>query len=172
MLMMKSNFLHVSHGNIAPFEASSHRIDVQLWERQAAVTMICYTNKSEDPVSSCRLEFTHANIILPRAFPLHGPLGFVVAKGSNKLRIDWNWKTSNGDSSGVLPQYGDDEIWFFEVRCIIRCWAAVPSVARTQRRAFYSLLQAFTAISHSRQKKINAIFTSTITIILPLLIPT
>lgn len=26
---------------------------------------------------------------------------------------------SNGDSSAVPSQYGDDEIWFFEVRCPI-----------------------------------------------------
>ncbi len=52
--------------------------------------------------------------------PLHGPLGFVVAKSLNKLRNDWNWKMSNGDSSAVPSQYGDDEIWFFEVRYIIR----------------------------------------------------
>lgn len=149
---MKSNLLHVSRGNIAAFEASSDCIDVQLWEWQAVVTMICYTNKSEDPVLSCRLKFTHANIILPHAFPLHGPLGFLVAKSLNKLRIDWNWKMSNGDSSAVLSQYGDDEVWFFEVRCIIWCWVAVPSMAYRQRRTFYSLLQAFTTISHSRQK--------------------
>lgn len=61
---------------------------------------------------------THAHT--QTLIPLHGPLGFVVAKSLNKLRNDWNWKMSNGDSSAVSSQYGDDEIWFFEVRYIIR----------------------------------------------------
>lgn len=93
--------------------------------------MICYTNKSEDTLLSCPLKYTYTHIFLCLALsvshtnthaliPLHGPLGFVVAKSLNKLRNDWNWKMSNGDSSAVPSQYGDDEIWFFEVRYIIR----------------------------------------------------
>lgn len=68
--------------------------------------------------SSLSLYLTHTQT--HTLIPLHGPLGFVVAKSLNKLRNDWNWKMSNGDSSAVPSQYGDDEIWFFEVRYIIR----------------------------------------------------
>lgn len=136
--------------------------------------MICYTNKSEDTLLSCPLKYTYAHIIPPLSpslalshthkhtlIPLHGPLGFVVAKSLNKLRNDWNWKMSNGDSSAVPSQYGDDEIWFFEVRYIIQAEWLPRLWLKEMGHSPSHACGVFATISQC-WLKINAIFTSAI----------
>lgn len=127
------------------------------------LTVICYTNKSEDTLLSFRFKI-HIHTHLSHAhthtlLPLHGPLGFVVAKSLNKLRNDLNWKMSNGDSSAVPSQYGDDEIWFFEVRCITRAEWLPPLWLKGGHPL--SRTACLCMISHGWHE-INAIFTSAV----------
>lgn len=100
-------------------------------------THYCPALSNTHPHTSSSLSHIYKTRTATRAhtlIPLHGPLGFVVAKSLNKLRNDWNWKMSNGDSSAVRSQYGDDEIWFFEVRYIIRAeWLPRPWFKRDRR---------------------------------------
>lgn len=58
-LTMKSNLLHVSHGNIAVDEAMPITYRCTAW-KMTSCTVICYTNKSEDTLLCWPLEYTTA----------------------------------------------------------------------------------------------------------------
>lgn len=130
-----------------------------------------HTHTSSSLLLSCTYtKHAHGRRHTHTLIPLHGPLGFVVAKSLNKLRNDWNWKMSNGDSSAVRSQYGDDEIWFFEVRYIIRAeWLPRLWLKRDRRPFTLTYRLFYTTISHCWHK-INALFISAIAILLLLII--